>query len=73
MEDLNLNFSHSKIVQLSFKSQTVSSTYAIGPDPQHSTEKIVGKHSDFKVGGVLYALIKPFLGATLLAYHLQGL
>ena len=41
----NLNFNHSKTVQLSFKSQIVSSTYTIGS----SIIKIVDKHRDLGV------------------------
>ena len=41
----NLNFNHSKIVQLSFKSQIVSSTYTIGS----SIIKIVDKHRSLGV------------------------
>ena len=43
--DSNLNFNHSKIVQLSFKSQIVSSTYTIGS----SIIKIVDKHRNLGV------------------------
>jgi len=41
----NLNFNHSKTVQLSFKSQIVSSTYTIGS----SIIKTVDKHRDLEV------------------------
>ena len=43
--DSNLNFNHSKIVQLSFKSQIISSTYTI----ESSIIKIVDKHRDLGV------------------------
>ena len=62
----NLNFNHSKTIQLSFKSQIVSSTYTIGS----SIIKIVDKHRDLAWN---YTLLKPFLGATLPTHHLQGL
>ena len=51
----NINFNYSKIVQLSFKPWTVSSTYTIGS----SKIKNVDKHSDL---GVIYSP-QTFLGS----------
>ena len=70
--DSNLNFNHSKIVQLSFKSQAVSLTYTIG----FSTIKKVDIHSDLVVilsSNLSWELHLIYWHITYKAYKLLGL